>query len=48
MKEAGIRFDSGLHVEVKYDPDQGSCDVVVTMNREGSEIVQTGSVVWDD
>lgn len=47
MKEAGIRFDSGLHVEVKYDPVQGSCEIVVTMNREGTEVIQTGSVVWD-
>ena len=47
MKEAGIRFDSGLHLEIKYDPDDGSCEVVVTMNREGSEVVQTGSVQWD-
>ena len=48
MKDAGIRCDSGLHIAVHYDPDLGSCEVVVTMNREGSEIVQTGSVVWDD
>lgn len=48
MKDAGIRFDSGLHIAVHYDPDLGSCEVVVTMNREGSEVVQTGSVVWDD
>lgn len=47
MKEAGIRFDSGLHLEVKYDPELGSCDVVVTMNSEGTEVVQTGSVQWD-
>ena len=47
MKEAGIRFDSGLHLEIKYDPDDGSCEVVVTMNREGSEVIQTGSVQWD-
>jgi len=47
MKEAGIRFDSGLHLEIKYNPDDGSCEVVVTMNREGSEVVQTGSVQWD-
>ena len=48
MKDAGIRFDSGLHIAVQYDPDRGSCEVVVTMNREGTEVVQTGSVVWDD
>lgn len=47
MKEACIRFDSGLHLEVKYDPELGSCDVVVTMNSEGTEVVQTGSVQWD-
>ena len=47
MKEAGIRFDSGLHLEIKYNPDDGSCEVVVTMNREGSEVIQTGSVQWD-
>ena len=47
MKEAGIRFDNNLHVEIKLDPDQGSCDVVVTITIEGSEFVQTGSVVWD-
>ena len=48
MKQAGIRFDSGLHIEIIYDPELGSCEVVVTMSREGAEIVQTGSVVWDD
>lgn len=47
MKEAGIRFDSGLHVAIKYDPDQGTCDVVVTMNDAGTEVIQTGSVEWD-
>ena len=48
MFDAGIRFASGLHLEVKLDPDEGSCDVIVTMNREGTEQVITGSVVWDD
>ena len=48
MKEAGIRFDSGLHVEVQLEPDQGSCDVIVTINIEGAEQVITGSVVWDE
>lgn len=48
MKDAGIRFNSELHIAVQYDPDQGSCEVVVTMNSDGTEIVQTGSVVWDD
>ena len=48
MLDAGIRFNSELHLEVKLDPDEGLCDVIVTMNREGSEIVATGSVVWDD
>ena len=48
MLDAGIRFTSELHMEVKLDPNEGSCDVIVTMNREGTEIVQTGSVVWDD
>ena len=47
MKEAGIRFDSGLHVAIKYDPDGGTCDVVVTMNDDGTEVIQTGSVEWD-
>ena len=47
MKQAGIRFDNGLHLEVKYDPDEGSCEVVVTTSREGAEVVQTGSVQWD-
>ena len=48
MLDAGIRFTSELHLEVKLDPDQGQCDVIVTMNREGTEQVITGSVVWDD
>ena len=48
MFDAGIRFASGLHLEVKLDPDNGTCDVVVTMNNEGTEQVITGSVVWDE
>lgn len=48
MLEAGIRFDSELHLEVKLDPNEGLCDVIVTMNIDGTEVVQTGSVVWDD
>lgn len=48
MLEAGIRFDRDLHLEVKLDPNEGQCDVIVTMNSEGTEIVQTGSVVWDN
>ena len=48
MLDAGIRFDSELHLEVKLDPNEGLCDVIVTMNREGTEQVITGSVVWDD
>lgn len=48
MLDAGIRFDSELHLEVKLDPNEGQCDVIVTMNHEGTEQVITGSVVWDD
>ena len=48
MLDAGIRFNSELHLEVKLDPNEGQCDVIVTMNSDGTEIVQTGSVVWDD
>lgn len=47
MLDAGIRFTSELHLEVQLDPDQGSCDVIVTLNHEGTEQVITGSVVWD-
>lgn len=48
MFDAGIRFNSDLHLEVKLDPNEGQCDVVVTLNHEGTEQVMTGSVVWDD
>lgn len=48
MFEAGIRFDRNLHLEVKLDPDGGQCDVIVTLNFEGTEQVATGSVVWDE
>lgn len=48
MFDAGIRFDSNLHLEVKLDPNEGQCDVIVTLNNEGAERVLTGSVVWDD
>ena len=48
MLDAGIRFDKELHLEVKFDPNEGACDVIVTLNREGSEQVITGSVVWDE
>lgn len=48
MLDAGIRFFSDLHLEVKFDPDNGQCDVIVTMNHEGTEQVITGSVVWDE
>lgn len=48
MFDAGIRFDSNLHLEVKLDPNEGQCDVIVTMNNDGTEVIQTGSVVWDD
>lgn len=48
MLDAGIRFDRDLHLEVKLDPNEGQCDVIVTMNIDGAEMVQTGSVVWDD
>ncbi len=48
MFEAGIRFDRDLHLEVKLDPDNGTCDVVVTLNFEGTERVITGSVDWDE
>ena len=48
MFEAGIRFDRDLHLEVKFDPNNGQCDVVVTLNIEGAEQVITGSVVWDE
>lgn len=48
MFDAGIRFDRNLHLEVILDPDQGQCDVIVTLNNEGAERVITGSVVWDE
>lgn len=48
MFDAGIRFDRDIHLEVKFEPTDGQCDVVVTMNNEGSELVITGSVVWDE
>lgn len=48
MLEAGIRFDRYLHLEVKLDPDEGQCDVIVTWNNDGTEQILTGSVVWDD
>lgn len=48
MFDAGIRFDRDFHLEVKMDPDNGQCDVIVTMNNEGTELVITGSVVWDE
>lgn len=48
MLDAGIRFDSNLHLEVKLDPYEGQCDIIVTMNIDGTEVIQTGSVVWDD
>ena len=48
MFDAGIRFDRDLHLEVQPDPDGGQCDVIVTLNHEGTERVITGSVVWDE
>ena len=48
MFDAGIRFDRNLHLEVKLDPDNGQCDVIVTLIFEGTEQVITGSVVWDE
>lgn len=48
MFDAGIRFADGLHLEVKLNPDEGQCDVIVTLNHEGTEQVLTGSVVWDE
>ena len=48
MFDAGIRFDRDLHLEVKLDPNEGQCDVIVTLNHEGTEQVITGSVVWDE
>lgn len=48
MFDAGIRFDRDLHLEVKFDPNEGQCDVIVTLNNDGSEQVITGSVVWDE
>ena len=48
MFEAGIRFDRELHLEVKLDPNNGQCDVILTLNYEGTEQAITGSVVWDE
>ena len=48
MFDTGIRFDRNLHLEVKYDHDNGQCDVIVTFNFEGTEQVITGSVMWDE
>lgn len=48
MFDAGIRFASDFHLEVKLDPDNGTCDVILTLNHEGTEQVITGTVVWDE
>lgn len=48
MFDTGIRFDRDLHMEVKFEPNDGQCDVIVTLNFEGTEQVITGSVVWDE
>ena len=48
MFDAGIRFDRNLHLEVQLDPDNGTCDVILTFNFEGTEQVITGTVVWDE
>lgn len=49
MLEMGTRFYKNLYIKTSFDPSEGTCIVTVeTVNGEGTEVVMTGEVVWDE
>lgn len=49
MVEMGARFYKNLYVKTSFNTDDGTCVVtVVSINGEGTEVVKTGAVTWDD
>ena len=47
--EMGSRFYKNLYVKTSFNTDDGTCVVtVVAINGEGTKVVMTGEVVWDD
>lgn len=49
MCDGGIRFSNDLWVGFQLDPNSGDMAVEVHLvNEEGTTIVITGSVAWDE